>query len=140
MANELEIRAQIDTENVKALLLINGGAAVALLAFLGSMLGTPGCELLTRAILWALLTFQFGLVSAVINNRLRRKCSMVYQAHQYRPPKCEIFGKVLAEPCICMWSILFMWGSVLFFVGGSVLVFLGGLDVVGVCGAGSDAS
>jgi hypothetical protein len=34
MATGLEIRAQIDQENVKGLLLINGGAAVALLAAL----------------------------------------------------------------------------------------------------------
>lgn len=41
MAPGLEIRAQIDSENVKGLLLINGGGAVALIAFLPAVIGKP---------------------------------------------------------------------------------------------------
>ena len=140
MATELEIRAQIDTENVKALLLINGGAAVALLAFLTAVLGMPNCEPLARAVLWALLVFQLGLLSAVIHNRLRRKCSMVYQEHNYSPPPCSFFGKKLSGPCVCMVSIFFMWGSYLAFVVGTAIVFLGGFDVIGVCGVETNAA
>jgi len=134
MANELEIRAQIDTENVKALLLINGGAAVALLAFLGSVLGEKGCEPLAQGILCALLIYQLGLLAAVVHNRLRRKCSLKYQQHEYTPPRCEILGRKLAEPCICMWSIFFLWGSVLAFVAASIVVYFGAVEVIGVCG------
>ena len=131
MTKELEIRAQIDTENVKALLLINGGGAVALLAFLPAVLGKPQYEALTRAILWGILLFQAGLLSAVVHNRLRRKCSFVYQSHNYQPPPCSIFGLKLNEPCICSVSILFMWGSVLSFLVAGILVFLGGFETLG---------
>ncbi|MDO8476660.1 MAG: hypothetical protein Q7W02_10820 [Candidatus Rokubacteria bacterium] len=127
MTKGLEIRAQIDTENVKGLLLINGGATVALLAFLPTVLDKPRYEWLARGILYALLTFQAGLIAAVVHNRLRRICSLLYEQHQYRPPPCEIFGKKLREPCVCHWSILFMWLSLAAFLTGSVTVFYGGL-------------
>lgn len=140
MSKELEIRAQIDTENVKAILLINGGAAVALLAFLPSVLGNPSCSPLAHSILWALLIYQLGIFSAVVHNRLRRKCSMIYQAHAYRPPHGSIFGFKLNEPSVCCVSILFMWGSILAFIIGGALVFLGGMDVVGVCGTSSSVT
>ena len=128
MTKGLEIRAQIDTENVKGLLLINGGAAVALLAFLPGILDKPGYEPLARAILCGLLIFQTGLVFAVIHNRLRRLCSLRYEQYNYQPPPCEVFWIKLREPCICRASILFMWLSVAAFAGGGVIVFLGGLN------------
>ncbi len=106
MTKGLEIRAQIDTENVKGLLLINGGGAIALLAFLPSVLGKAEYESLARAILWGLLIFQVGLVAAVIHNRLRRICSLTYERRQYRPPPCKFLGMKLREPCICHVSIL----------------------------------
>jgi len=130
MTKELEIRAQIDTENVKALLLINGGGAVALLAFLPSVLGKPEFEPLMRGILYGLILYQFGLLSAVIHNRLRRKCSLVFQAHNYKPPPCSFLGIKFKEPCVCSLSILFMWASVIFFVVSGFLVFCGGLEVL----------
>ena len=127
MTTGLEIRAQIDTVNVKGLLLINGGAAVALLAFLPTVLNKPGYESLARGNLWALLIFQAGLVAAVVHNRLRRICSLRHEQHKYQPPPCKLFGKTLREPCTCHGSILFMWLSVAAFVAGSVTVFFGGL-------------
>ena len=131
MTNELEIRAQIDTENVKALLQINGGGVVALLAFLPYVLGKPEYLPLAHSILWGLLIFQVGLLAAVVHNRLRRKCSLVYQAHGYQPPPCTVFGHKLRQPCVCHTSIFFMWASVLSFVAAGLIVFLGGLEVLG---------
>ena len=128
MTKGLEIRAQIDTENVKGLLLINGGAAIALLAFLPGVLDKPGYESLVRAILWSLLIFQVGLVFAVVHNRLRRVCSLRYEQHNYQPPPCEIFGIKLGQPCVCLVSSLCMWLSVAAFAGGGFTVFQGGLE------------
>ena len=128
MAEGIKIRAEIDTENVKGLLLINGGAAVALLAFLPNVLDKPDFEPLARAILWGLLIFQAGLLFAITHNRLRRKCSLLYEQHGYTPPPCQFLGFKLAEPCICRTSIVFMWLSVTAFVLGGVVVFCGGLQ------------
>lgn len=127
----LEIRAQIDTENVKGLLLINGGGAVALIAFLPSVLGKPEFAVLAKAILWALLLFQIGLLAAVVHNRLRRVCSLVYENAQANSPSnpnpCHFFGLILKEPCVCMRSTAFMWLSAfLFFVAGLIVV-VGGM-------------
>lgn len=124
MTTGLEIRAQIDTESVKALLLMNGGASVALLAFLPTVLGKPGFESLARGVLWALLIFQVGLVAAVVHNLLRRVCSLKYERE---PVPCEVFGKKLRQPCVCYWSLIFVYFSVAMFVSGSVTIFCGGM-------------
>lgn len=128
MTEGLKIRSEIDAENVKGLLLINGGAAVALLAFLPHVLDKPEFEPLARAILWGLLFFQAGLIFAVAHNRLRRKCSLVYEQHNYNPPSCEVLSFKLREPCICRASIVLMWLSVVAFCGGGITVFAGGLE------------
>lgn len=128
MTDGLNIRAEIDAENVKGLLLINGGAAIALLAFLPHVLGKPEYVALARAILWGLVVFQAGLLFAVMHNRLRRKCSLVYEQHSYRPPPCEVLGHKLSEPCVCRASNIFMWLSVVAFCAGGATVFVGGLQ------------
>jgi hypothetical protein len=128
MTKGLEIRAQIDTENVKGLLIVNGGAAIALLAFLPGILDRPGYEPLARAIFWGLLIFQVGLLFGIFHNRLRRICSLRYEQHNYQPPPCEVFGIKLAEPCVCRGSIICMWLSVAAFAAGGLTVFQGGLE------------
>ena len=128
MTKGLEIRAQIDTENVKGLLIVNGGAAIALLAFLPGILDKPDYESLARSILWALLIFQVGLVLAIVHNRLRRICSLTYEQYNYQPPPCEVFGVKLKEPCVCRGSQICMWLSVAAFAVGGFTVFLGGLE------------
>lgn len=135
MASGPELRAQIDSEGVRGLLLINGGGCVALLAFLPTVLGKPEYTLLAKYILWALASFQVGLLSAVIHNRHRRVCSLIYDNSRKSPqPKeaepCRLFGRTLREPCACMRSIAFMWLSVLAFLFAGVMVLVGGLAVV----------
>ncbi len=130
MGTGRETRATIDSETVKGLLLINGGGAVALLAFLPGVLQKPELETLARAIIWSVFTFQIGLVCAVIHNRFRRKCSLEYAKKELEG--CVFFGKKLKEPCICHWSIGFMWGSIASFVLAGVFVLAAGLSVVGI--------
>jgi hypothetical protein len=135
MEKGVEIRAQIDSENVKGLLLINGGGAVALLAFLPTIFGKPNFQPLTILVLWALFAFQIGLVAAVIHNRLRRICSLVYESYWRRnsqPPRCKLIPAWLkrSDPCACFVSIIFMWLSLVAFVTGGILVFCGGLKVI----------
>jgi hypothetical protein len=128
MTDGLKIRSDIDTENVKGLLLINGGAAVALLTFLPNVFGKVGYESLSRSILWGLLIFQFGLIFAIAHNRLRRKCSLIYESHNYAPPACKIVGFELNEPCLCSMSWAFMWLSVFAFFLGGISVACGGFE------------
>jgi len=136
MTKGLEIRAAIDSENVKGLLLINGGGAVALLAFLPAILGKPSFESLLRAVIWALLIFLMGLITAVIHNRLRRVCSLHYEQHGYSPPACSHIPRwlkfeQLRQPCVCLRSMFFMWLSVTAFASGGLTAGLGALQVVG---------
>lgn len=138
MADGQEIRAGVDTETVRGLLLINGGGAVALLAFLPGVLQKPELESLARAIIWAVFTFQIGLAFAVIHNRMRRKCSLEY-AKKERVP-CSILGHVLREPCVCHWSIGFMWSSIFAFIAAGIIVLVAGLGVVSIMSEKNEAN
>ena len=131
----LEIRAQIDTELVKGLLIINGGGSVALLAFLPAILGKSEYVPLVKAVLWGLLSFQVGLVAAVIHNRLRRVCSLEFESHNYSPPPCKVFPISLFKfkndaPCVCRVSTMFLWGSIASFLIAGLLVINGGFCVL----------
>src|SRR3954468_13740442 len=103
----MEIRAEMDAEGVKALLLINGGGAVALLALLPQVLDKQAFRPLAVAAIWALLMYVLGLVCAVVHNRLRRKCSLEYErAHGCSPDvpnPCErrwVAWVSRGEPCV----------------------------------------
>ncbi len=130
MAEGHEIRAEIDTETVRGLLLINGGGAIALLAFLSGVIEKPQLEVLTRAIVWAVFIFQLGLAAAVIHNRFRRLCSLEYAKKAENRQACSLFGRKLTEPCICHWSIWFMWVSIGAFIVGGLVVLGAALCVI----------
>lgn len=131
MADGRETRAGIDTETVRGLLLINGGGAVALLAFLPGVLQQPGFESLARAIIWAIFTFQAGLALAVMHNRFRRQCSLKYATSRENRKMCSLFGHEFGEPCICYWSVGFMWASIGAFLAAGIIVLIAALDVAG---------
>lgn len=131
----LEIRAQIDAELVKGLLIINGGGSVALLTFLPVILGEPEYVPLSKAVLWGLLSFQVGLVAAVIHNRLRRVCSLEFEKHNYNPPPCNRFPVSLFKfasdaPCVCRASVMCMWASIVAFILAGTIVIAGGFCVL----------
>jgi hypothetical protein len=42
-----------------------------------------------------------------------------------------LFGHELKEPCICHWSIGFMWASISSFILGGLVVLGAGLCVIG---------
>jgi len=130
VADGRETRAAIDSETVRGLLLINGGGAVALLAFLPVVLQKPELESLAKAIILAVFTFQAGLACAVIHNRFRRLCSFEYAKKERK--RCAPFGREWREPCICHWSIGFMWSSIILFLVAGFLVLNAALGVVGV--------
>lgn len=120
-------RVQIDTETVKALLLINGGGIIALLTFLPSIIGKVGYEGLVYSTFIGVMLLIIGLACAVIHNRLRRKCSLLYNQHKWTPPFGDIFGFKLNEPTVCFMSICFMWASIISFFAAGTLVAISGI-------------
>lgn len=130
MTDGRETRAAIDTETVRGLLLINGGGAVALLAFLPGVLQKPELDALSTAIMWSVFTFQVGLALAVVHNRFRRLCSLEYAKKAENRSVCAPFGKKSEQPCICHWSIGFMWCSVGAFLLAGIIVLNAGLNVI----------
>ncbi len=131
MSNGVERRSQIDTETVKALLLINGGGIVTLLGVFSQVLGKGGYEHLATVILVGVLILMFGLMCAVIHNRLRRECSLHYDQQNMRPPKGRLFGITLWEPTVCCISTIFMWLSIASFVVGGTYVAFRGISILG---------
>ena len=132
MATGTENRTAIDTETVKGLLIINGGGAVALLAFLSSIISIKGAASLIEAVIWSIFIFQMGLASAIVYNRTRRLCSLEYAKKPENRKTCNPFGIQLSEPCICHRSKFYMWLSIFFFVLSGSIVFLSGLHYIKV--------
>lgn len=130
MESGYETRVQVDNFTVKALLLLNGGGAVALLALIPSVIGKPELKALSYGIMWALLFFQFGLVSCVIHNLYRRKCSLEYEKHNGAPPAGNYLSFNLNKPTVCFLQELFMWISLSLFILAGLTVFAGGIYTV----------
>ncbi|HEY7458150.1 MAG TPA: hypothetical protein VH765_05290 [Xanthobacteraceae bacterium] len=130
MSDQLEIRARMDTETARALLVANGGGAVAMLAVLPPVLDREGFEPLAQAILIGLLLMMFGVVLAIIHNDLRRRCSLVHQLHNMDPPKGKILGIDLWAPTVCCASVVCMWLSTATFVGAGTYVAVSGISTV----------
>lgn len=126
----VEIRAQIDTETVRALLSLNGGGAVAILTLLPSFLEIPRYEPLAIPLLIGVLILVLGLAFALIHNRLRRECSLVYQGHKMAPPPGRLLGFTLKEPTVCFVSIRFMWASAAAFVIAGLYVAASGVCIL----------
>ena len=131
MSDGVARRSGIDSDTVRGLLLINGGGAVALLAFLSSIMKDPDLSSLARAIVWAIFLFQIGLVCTVIHNRLRRSCSLEYAKKPKNRKKCRFLGRDLREPCICHLSIAFVRLSIASFLAAGIFVLVAALDVIG---------
>ncbi len=130
----VKLRAQIDTESVRNVMLINGGGSVALLALLPAILGTP----LVFGLLLTLAIWLFGLTLAVVHSVLRRKCSLEYEQHRMDPPpgKPKLWIKP-KEPWVCWWGWRCLYASILaFLIGGAVMVCVGfaNLDVLSTPG------
>jgi hypothetical protein len=124
----VDARAKIDTEIVRGLVVANGGGAVALLAFLPATF--EKMFPLSIYIVFALFTFHLGILAAIIHNYFRRRCSLKFEQHKFRPPAEQIFGLNLGRPIVCFISSFCMWASMsLFLIGGSI-VFVGALRVV----------
>lgn len=122
ISDGVKIRAQIDAESVRNVMLVNGGGSVALLALLPSVLGTP----LVVAVLCSLSVWLLGLTFAVIHSVLRRKCSLVFERHEMRPPSGpRRFGINPGRPWVCWWSRTCLTASIAAFV-------LGGLAMVAI--------
>lgn len=135
MTSGKEIRARIDSEQVRGLLLINGGAAVALIALIPFVFESEKFLPLAQGVFAGLICFQLGLVFAVLHNRLRRICSLEYDRAATDSPNwpepCRFFGWEAKEPCVCMRSTLFMWVSVACFVIGGLVVAFSGFNSLG---------
>jgi hypothetical protein len=121
----VKLRAQIDTEVVRGLLVANGGGAVALLAFLPKTFETEQLNPLALYIVSALLAFLMGIVATIVHNHYRRRCSLANEAHNFRPPPGKLFGLKLRQPTVCWVSYCFMWASIASFIGGGLVVFVG---------------
>jgi len=136
MSSSVEIRAQIDTETVRGLQLINGGSAAALTAMLPAVLQNPGLHPLATSMVAAICCAGIGLAAAVFHNRLRRKCSLQHEPGRAvgKPPYSSAilrrFASEPGEPRVCTRSIIWMWASIVLFLGAIAIVASGGWSAV----------
>jgi len=118
----VKVRAQIDSESIRNVMLVNGGGSVALIALLPNVLYTP----LVTAVLLTLSIWLVGLTLAVTHSVLRRKCSLIYERNKMSPPSGrEVLGINPKQPWLCWWSWSALYTSIFaFLVGGILMVAL----------------
>lgn len=127
----VKLRAQIDGEVVRGLMLANGGGAVALIALLPNLLDKY--PMLARWTLWGLLGMFLGLAFAIVHNRYRRHCSLAFETawRGGRQPAPGFFWWFqLSSPVVCWLSELFMRLSAIGFIAGGLCVLVGGLKTL----------
>lgn len=132
LSSGVKIRAEIDQETVKGLLLINGGGVASILTILSAAIGKNGYEPLVSAAFFGMLGFGFGLLFAILHNMLRRHCSLIYERHSMQPPPGRLFGghgPNLKSPSVCWWSRSFSYLSVAAFVCAGMYVCAWGVIV-----------
>ena len=131
MSNGANQRARIDNETPRALLLANGGGAVAMLAVLPPILDRAGYEPFARAMLAGVLVLVIGVAFAIVHGYLRRRCALVHEQHQMNPPAGKLAGIQLRVPAVCFLSAVFMWLSIATFVGAGGFVAATGIATLG---------
>jgi hypothetical protein len=122
MGSTVEIRAQIDTETVRGLQLMNCGSAAALSAMLPVVLQNPGLRPLANWMIVAIGLGAVGLAAAIFHNRLRRKCSLYYDRDRgtWGAPYIGIMARFATEPGeprVCTRSVIWMYASFVLFIG-----------------------
>ena len=130
MKTGVEIRAAIDTETVRALLVVNGGTAAGLMTLLPLIVEKPSLHAFALGAVGAIMCAAAGLFLAIYHNRLRRKCSLQYDLDsRSRRRPCswvpEWMQSVPHEPCICTRSVFAMWLSLVAFIAAAVVVGIG---------------
>jgi hypothetical protein len=101
-----------------------------LLAIIPPLLDKAHYASLTRSVVAGVLLMALGLVFAVIHNRHRRKCSLIYEQHDMRPPPGTLFGFKLSQPRDCAISDWFRWASLTAFIVAILVVSITGLCVI----------
>lgn len=148
----LKLRAAIDSEVTKGLLLINGGSAVGLLAFLPHTIGRPDLRPLAIGTVVALVVLAVALFLTVAANRLRRICSLKHDAARITCPTnprtalehWRFLGREYDEPMQCKVNVWLVWMSGLLFLVATASVVTGAIATL-CCsstlgGAGFDVS
>ena len=135
MPDTVDIRAQIDTEQVRALQIINGGGAAGLMTLLPNVVASPELYALAVSMVFAIGFSALGLFFATVHNRLRRKCSLEYDRGTNRQAAAKwwilrIWASVPNEPRICTFSVIWMWTSMLLFLCALASVSIGAWIVI----------
>lgn len=123
LSDGVKIRAEIDNQSVRFVMLVNGGGSVALIALLPNILYTP----LVFAVLLTLTVWLTGLTLAVVHSVLRRKCSHIYEINKMSPPSDKKkFCINPKQPWVCWLSWRTLYASIFaFLLGGALMVGFG---------------
>ena len=120
----VKLRAEMDNQTAKAMLLLNGGGAAALLSLLSSVLNGKVPQLAIPIVLAAFLMC-LGLLATVGHNINRRKCSLEYESYwrqgQQPPTKPKVCARserlltismsmfLAAVTVLAIWSGYILW-------------------------------
>ena len=122
LSDGVKIRAQMDMESIKALILINGGGAVAVATGLPAILGNNRFWPLAIPMMSGIFLFALGLAAAVLSNHYRRECSLLFEQQKMAPtpyPRVCVIGRpyfhasvalfLLSILLIAAWGMCIVW-------------------------------
>ena len=109
----VDIRAQMDLEIGKALILINGAGIIALMTFLSSIFDSVRYPSFGKPAMIGVLFQVLGLVAALAYLRLGRKCSLIFDQNGMR---------LARYPLVCKMSVWMMYLSGIAFSAAAIYV------------------
>jgi energy-converting hydrogenase Eha subunit E len=119
----VEIRAMMDLEVGRSLILINGAGIIALLTFLATVLERPELRPMIPVTVGSVAVLIVGLFCAIMHIRFGRKCSLRWQQNDmFEPPPERWLGFTLAGCRPCVFSTWMLWLAVLAFISVGALM------------------
>ena len=122
LSKGVEIRAQMDLEVAKALILINGAGIIAILTFLQSTFESVRYASFAKPAIIGVAILVVGLLTALLYIRFGRICSLKYEQQSMRPPASYLFGFDLGRPMPCAISAVMVYVSLGSFCLASAVV------------------
>jgi len=122
LSKGVELRANMDLEIARALILINGAGIIAILAFLQSTVEWVRYASFAKPAIVGIAFLVLGLLTSLLYIRFGRVCSLKYEQHAMRPPSSSLFGFDLGRPMPCAISAIMVYVSLISFCSASAVV------------------
>ncbi|MBB3066008.1 hypothetical protein [Limibacillus halophilus] len=127
-----KLRADMDAQLGKLLLLINGGGAATIATLLTDTIREETLTVLNIAAVLALTCFLSGIVLNAFHQRWRRECNLAYDAEEKSSPPlaAQVAAGTASEPEVCIRNRRALWASLWAFASGGAAILVGAIGTM----------